>query len=58
MGMLDREIRQVRATVVPNVKRATLQEKILNNVEGGSQLMTVRCVAPTSPGNLFTLIGT
>jgi transposase-like protein len=40
MGMLDREMRQVRAMVVPNVKRATLQEKILNNVEGGSQVIT------------------
>jgi transposase-like protein len=40
MGMLDRDMRQVRAMVVPNVKRATLQEKILNNVEGGSQVIT------------------
>src|ERR1700683_946475 len=40
MGMLDREMRQVRAMVVPNVKRVTLQEKILNNVEGGSQVIT------------------
>jgi transposase-like protein len=40
MGMLDREMRQVRAMVVPNVKRATLQEKILNNVEGGSHVIT------------------
>jgi transposase-like protein len=40
MGMLDRDMRQVRAMVVPNVKRATLQEKILNNVEGGSHVIT------------------
>jgi transposase-like protein len=40
MGMLDREMRQVRAMVVPDVKRATLQEKILNNVEGGSHVIT------------------
>jgi transposase-like protein len=40
MGMLDREMRQVRAMVVPNVKRATLQEKILNNVEAGSHVIT------------------
>ncbi|HEV7673879.1 MAG TPA: IS1595 family transposase [Candidatus Angelobacter sp.] len=40
MGMLDREMRQVRAMVVPNVKRATLQEKILNNVEAGSKVIT------------------
>ena len=40
MGMLDRDMRQVRAMVVPDVKRTTLQEKILNNVEGGSQVIT------------------
>ena len=31
-GMLDRELRQVRATVIPNVKRDTLQNLILDNV--------------------------
>jgi transposase-like protein len=35
-GMLDREARKVRAMVIPNVKRATLQEQILNNIKGGS----------------------
>src|SRR5258707_371128 len=40
MGMLDRNLRQVRAMVIPNVKRTTLQEKILNNVEGGSHVIT------------------
>jgi len=40
MGMLDREIRQVRATVVPNVKRETLQAQILKNVKYGSNVMT------------------
>lgn len=30
MDMLDRESRQVRAMVVPNVKRETLQAAILN----------------------------
>jgi transposase-like protein len=40
MGMLDRNMRQVRAMVVPNVKRVTLQEKILNNVHGGSHVIT------------------
>jgi transposase-like protein len=33
MGMLDRELRQVRAMVVPNVQRGTLQAAILNNVQ-------------------------
>ena len=40
MGMLDRETRQVRARVVPNVKRETLQNAILNQVEGGSTVYT------------------
>jgi transposase-like protein len=40
MGMLDRESRQVRAMVVPNVKRETLQNKILNQIEGGSTVYT------------------
>lgn len=40
MGMLDRNMRQVRAMVIPNLKRSTLQEKILNNIQGGSQVIT------------------
>jgi transposase-like protein len=40
MGMLDRESRQVRAMVVPNVKRETLQNEILNQIEGGSTVYT------------------
>jgi transposase-like protein len=36
MGMLDRDERKVRASVVPNVKRETLQAEILNNVKYGS----------------------
>jgi transposase-like protein len=40
MGMLDRAMRQVRAMVVPNVKRSTLQEKILNNIEAGATVIT------------------
>jgi len=40
MGMLDRESRQVRAKVVPNVKRETLQNEILNQIEGGSTVYT------------------
>jgi transposase-like protein len=40
MGMLDRELRQVRAFVIPDIKRVTLQEKILNNVQGGAQVIT------------------
>jgi transposase-like protein len=40
MGMLDRGSRQVRAQVVPNVKRETLQNQILNQIEGGSTVYT------------------
>jgi len=40
MGMLDRETRQVRARVIPNVKRETLQNAILNQIEGGSTVYT------------------
>lgn len=40
MGMLDRERRQVRAQVVPNVKRETLQNAILKEIETGSTIYT------------------
>ncbi len=40
MGMLDRELRQVRAKVVPNVKRETLQAEILKEVRFGSKVFT------------------
>jgi transposase-like protein len=40
MGMLDRESRQVRARVVPNVKRETLQAAILSGIEKGSTIYT------------------
>lgn len=40
IGILDREARQVRAKVIPNVKRETLQNEILNQVEHGSKVYT------------------
>jgi transposase-like protein len=40
MGMLDRKTRQVRAKVIPNVKRETLQKEILKNVGFGSTVYT------------------
>jgi transposase-like protein len=40
MGMLDRESRQVRARVVPNVKRETLQAEILDHIKHGSRVYT------------------
>jgi transposase-like protein len=44
-GMIDRDTRQVRAKVVPNVKRETLQAEILNNVHHGSTIYTDQAVA-------------
>ena len=40
MGMLDRELRQVRAKVVPNIRRETLQNEILKNIERKSKIYT------------------
>jgi transposase-like protein len=40
MGMLDRKLRKVRAAVVSNTKRETLQKHILNEVFGGSKVYT------------------
>jgi hypothetical protein len=39
-GLLDREARQVRAKVIPDVKRAVLQNEILNQVSKGSRILT------------------
>jgi transposase-like protein len=44
MGMLDRDSRQVRASVVPDVKRETLQNAILEQIEKGSTVYTDRSV--------------
>jgi transposase-like protein len=40
VGMLDRDERKIRASVVPNVKRETLQNQILKNVKYGSTVYT------------------
>jgi transposase-like protein len=40
MGMLDRETRQVRAKVIPNVRRDVLQNEILKQVTRGSKVFT------------------
>jgi len=44
-GILDRDLRKVRATVVPNVTRETLQNIILKNVKHGSTVYTDDAVA-------------
>ena len=46
-GFLDREQRKVRATVVANVKRETLQDRILNQIERGSRVYTDQALAYT-----------
>jgi transposase-like protein len=50
MGMFDRESRKVRAKVVPNVKRETLQKEILKNVKYGSKVYTDSAVAYNRTG--------
>ena len=40
MGMRDRETRRVRAKVIPNTKRETLQNEILDKVEKKSTIYT------------------
>ena len=44
-GILDRDARQVRAKVVPDIKRETLQTEVLNNVKYGSRVYTDDLVA-------------
>jgi transposase-like protein len=43
-GFLDRELRQVRAKVVPNIKRETLQNEVLREVKHGSKVFTDEAV--------------
>src|SRR5216684_8615118 len=45
LGMLDRAAREVRAKVVPDLKRETLQTEILRNVKYGSAVYTDELVA-------------
>jgi len=40
MGMLNRDTRQVRAKVIPNVKRETLQTEILKNIGFNAHVFT------------------
>jgi transposase-like protein len=50
MGLFDRESRKVRAKVIPNVKRETLQQEILKNVKYGSRVYTDSAVAYNRTG--------
>jgi len=44
-GFLDRDLRKVRAKIVPNVKRETLQAEVLKEVKYGSKVYTDDAVA-------------
>jgi transposase-like protein len=52
-GMLDRDERKVRATVVKDVKRETLQAAILNQVEFGAKLYSDDAVAYNELASLY-----
>jgi hypothetical protein len=45
MGLLDRDMRKVRAEVVPNVQRDTLQAEVLKQVKYGTKVYTDDAVA-------------
>lgn len=45
MGMFERDTRTVRAKVVPNVKRETLQNEILDNIHPKSTIYTDESIA-------------
>jgi len=53
MGMLDRELRKVRATVIPNVRRDTLQNQILREVKPGSTVYTDEWIGYNALKNEF-----
>ncbi|HLY98156.1 MAG TPA: IS1595 family transposase [Candidatus Angelobacter sp.] len=40
MGILDRDLRKIRATVVANTSRKILQDEVLNNVTHGTSVFT------------------
>jgi len=44
MGMFDRNSREVRAKVVPNTRRETLQTEILNGIHHGSRIYSDQAV--------------
>jgi transposase-like protein len=52
-GILDRDARQVRAKVIPNVQRETLQNEILDNVKYGSTVYTDNWVGYDGVRNRF-----
>ncbi|HTA49900.1 MAG TPA: IS1595 family transposase [Verrucomicrobiae bacterium] len=53
IGILDRDLRKVRAKVVPDVKRETLQTEILNQVQFGAKLYSDDAVAYNELASLY-----
>jgi ISXO2-like transposase domain len=53
-GFLDRESRTVRAHVLPNMRRESLQREILNQIDGGAKLMTDDAFAYGELANSYT----
>ncbi len=52
-GILDRNLREVRAKVVPDIKRETLQNAVLNNVHYGSTVYSDSAVGYDKLGETF-----
>jgi transposase-like protein len=52
-GVLDRSLRQVRCKVIPNVKRETLQNEILDTIEYGSRVYTDAAVGYDQLGKTY-----
>lgn len=53
MGILDRDLRKIRAKVVSDVKRETLQYEILNQVNFGAKLYSDDAVAYNELASLY-----
>ena len=53
IGMLDRETREIRAKVIPNVRRETLQNEILKNIEYGSRVYTDAAITYDNLGKTY-----
>ena len=52
-GILDRDLRQVRAKVVPSISRETLQGEVLKNVKYGTSVFTDNAVGYDKLHNRF-----
>ena len=52
-GVLDRAARKVRAQVIPNVKRTTLQTAVLDNIEHGTHVYSDRAGGYVGLGSTY-----